>query len=51
MLIYFENFCLEYFQNYNDNKNLELDDENDSIPELDIVSSMPYLIDYDYEAE
>ena len=51
ILTCFENRLPEYFQNDDDNENLELDDENDSIPELESVSSMPDLIDHDYEAD
>ena len=51
ILTCFENQLPDYFQNNDDNKNLELDDENDCIPELESVSSMPDLIDHDYEAE
>ena len=51
ILTCFKNLLSEYFQNGDANKNLELENDNDSISELESVSSMPELIDHDYEAE
>ena len=40
-----------YFQSDDVNGNLESDDENDSISDLETVSSMPDLIAHGYDAE
>ena len=50
LLTCFKNRLPEYLQNDENNENLELDDENDSIPELEFVTNMPNLNDHDYEA-